>query len=912
MSGTPRAKASQSTNLDGIGIKTIEDENAGVLVVLFEEQLKLLETSDDHISIEVNKKIPRVTIFSNNGHSYAENKYKEITKWCTELKEDVIKVDKSNLDEQKKVRDHLESNAIYFTESHPSNACLFRLKTKTQFVMDNCMIELHKLLGRSYQKPQTGKVVTATALEGKFVENGKSPPRQNTSQREQRDLNPKQKPDNSKILAGSLQTEKAARVHKNISKIERKLDIQLKNGLRFMVYVHDITSASVEAIVNPANEDLDNNGGCANMISVAAGTEFERDCREIIKKKKKIKVTENASSDPGKLPFKCIINAVGPKWASYDDNHKAKCLDDLYLTINRILVTSENAKIKSVAIPPISSGIFGVPLAMCAPMYVKAIVDFDVKKRKFLQEVHIVDLSDEILDLTCKACRLYSGNARNLEPNAILKKYEEKFTKENAFKQAKSSERDLAQNLCRHLKNDDKRVIFEIGSGVKILIYKDDLVKLKGIGTLVSAENCAFTGSGALAKSILQHAGPSYVKHHNQVRRDFKDRRLAKNTLRTLDAGKLDYRFVIHAIVNRFAEDVDRKEDELLDLKMTTFRVLAHGDFLCTSEKKSKNLEKIAMPLLGAGAIRSPRILELLCSYVYQGIQEFFRYPSALKEVHLVSFNEETHRAFTKVFMDVSANDFQRSRDPPPTKRPLSASLRITDERRETSAPIDTWKIEELNQDTRDFRTYFTSSMSNTEEDDCIICLTPFINPVSLKSCHHIFCEECISEFFSQKPVCPICNTMYGKIYGDQPKNGTATIFKEKIQLPGEDCKDTWVIMYEFPDGKQEECHPNPGNPYKGTRRTAYLPANEKGTTVLHMLGRAFKQGLTFTIGFSRTTGRNNVVTWNDIHHKTRTSGGPERFGYPDPDYLERVREELEAKGITVQVEERKPEKDKK
>lgn len=38
----------------------------------------------------------------------------------------------------------------------------------------------------------------------------------------------------------------------------------------------------------------------------------------------------------------------------------------------------------------------------------------------------------------------------------------------------------------------------------------------------------------------------------------------------------------------------------------------------------------------------------------------------------------------------------------------------------------------------------------------------------------------------------------------------------------------------------------------------------------------------------------------------------PGRFGYPDPDYLERVREELEAKGITVQVEEGKPGKDKK
>lgn len=247
------------------------------------------------------------------------------------------------------------------------------------------------------------------------------------------------------------------------------------------------------------------------------------------------------------------------------------------------------------------AGIFGVPKELCAPMYVKAIVDFDVSRRKFPHEVHVVDLSDEILDLTCKAHQLYSGNARNLEPKAILKKYEEKFTKENASKQTKTTERDPAQYLCRYLKNEDKKVIFELGSRVKILIYRDDLVKLKGIGTLVSAENSAFTGSGALAQSILQHAGTSYGKHHNQVRRDLRDEHFAKNAVITLDAGKLDYRFVIHAIVSRFSEDVDRKKDELLDLKITTLNVLKHADFMCISEKKSKNLEQIAMPLLGAG-----------------------------------------------------------------------------------------------------------------------------------------------------------------------------------------------------------------------------------------------------------------------------------------------------------------------
>lgn len=41
------------------------------------------------------------------------------------------------------------------------------------------------------------------------------------------------------------------------------------------------------------------------------------------------------------------------------------------------------------------------------------------------------------------------------------------------------------------------------------------------------------------------------------------------------------------------------------------------------------------------------------------------------------------------------------------------------------------------------------------------------------------------------------------------------------------------------------------------------------------------------------------MITWNDIHHKTNIHGGPQRFAYPDPQYLERLMEELAAKGVT-------------
>ena len=71
--------------------------------------------------------------------------------------------------------------------------------------------------------------------------------------------------------------------------------------------------------------------------------------------------------------------------------------------------------------------------------------------------------------------------------------------------------------------------------------------------------------------------------------------------------------------------------------------------------------------------------------------------------------------------------------------------------------------------------------------------------------------------------------------------------------------------------------HPKPGARFEGIQRQAYLPDNETGRRVLSLLQTAFNRRLIFTIGQSRTSGHEGVVTWNDIHHKTRTNGGPER-----------------------------------
>jgi deltex-like protein len=95
--------------------------------------------------------------------------------------------------------------------------------------------------------------------------------------------------------------------------------------------------------------------------------------------------------------------------------------------------------------------------------------------------------------------------------------------------------------------------------------------------------------------------------------------------------------------------------------------------------------------------------------------------------------------------------------------------------------------------------------------------------------------------------------------------------------------------------GIQGAEHPNPGRPYYavGFPRVCYLPDTAKGRKVLHLLRIAFQRRLVFTVGRSVTTGREDVITWSGIHHKT------EPIGALNPHYIDNCLAELAALGIT-------------
>jgi deltex-like protein len=165
---------------------------------------------------------------------------------------------------------------------------------------------------------------------------------------------------------------------------------------------------------------------------------------------------------------------------------------------------------------------------------------------------------------------------------------------------------------------------------------------------------------------------------------------------------------------------------------------------------------------------------------------------------------------------------------------------------------------------------------------------------IMLNNCSdHFFHLECIERLLgnSSSIKCPNCNKIYGILTGDQPNGSMIASVNKKMKCKGYENHYTIVIEYYFPDSKN----------YTGTTRVAYLPDNSDGREILGLLKVAFDRKLTFTVGTSVTTGISNTVVWNGIHHKTCLKGGSQYFGYPDATYFNRVKQELAAKGVTVE-----------
>jgi deltex-like protein len=420
---------------------------------------------------------------------------------------------------------------------------------------------------------------------------------------------------------------------------------------------------------------------------------------------------------------------------------------------------------------------------------------------------------------------------------------------------------------------------FLLPTGQKVTVKKGDIVR-QNVDVIVNAANRRLDHGEGVAAAICRAAGgSSFQEECRMLVRKIGE--VKEGQAVYTGSGSLPFKIIVHAVAPHWSF-VDNQSTQ-----NKNFSLLRNACYSSLSVVQQKGATSVAIPGLGSGVFGFPK--DVCAQALMNGTEDFFKKhtTSCIQRVVFVDIDDATVTAFMtearKRYKLVSG-----SRPPPVIRdtKPKAEGM-LTQLANAGRSLVTPWF---------GLGNSGSAEMEVRSEELCLICVDRKVN-TTLK-CNHSFCKKCIEEWAKQKATCPICSRPFGKVTGNQPLGGRMDVSKSYLSLPGYSGCGTIEIKYTIPSGTQGPEHPHPGVHYTGATRVAYLPNNKEGNELLGLLRKAFEARLVFTVGRSVTTSAENVVTWNDIHHKTRIDGGQTGYGYPDATYLSRLREDLRAKGI--------------
>ncbi len=158
----------------------------------------------------------------------------------------------------------------------------------------------------------------------------------------------------------------------------------------FEVIQGDITLLETDAIVNPANTFLMHTGGLAAAIVKRGGMIVQQESKKI----GNIPTGSAVITTGGNMKTKHVIHAVGPKYKDGKSGEPEKLASAVSASLN----VAEAKKLTSIAIPAISSGIYGYPIEESAKIIVDTTIEHFKKKEEAKEETTLVKVVFCLLD----------------------------------------------------------------------------------------------------------------------------------------------------------------------------------------------------------------------------------------------------------------------------------------------------------------------------------------------------------------------------------------------------------------------------------------------------------------------------------------------------------------------------------
>ena len=164
------------------------------------------------------------------------------------------------------------------------------------------------------------------------------------------------------------------------------------------VQIGDITQVNADAIVNAANSALAGGGGVDGAIHAVGGPAIFEECQVIIAQQGSCPTGTAVATSGGSLPARWVIHTVGPIWSQHDPLENRNLLASCY---GASLDLAAKLGAKTVAFSAISTGVYGYPRELAAPVAVSTVRDWLTKNGSTVsvEAVSLVCFDQESFDL---------------------------------------------------------------------------------------------------------------------------------------------------------------------------------------------------------------------------------------------------------------------------------------------------------------------------------------------------------------------------------------------------------------------------------------------------------------------------------------------------------------------------------